>query len=280
MSHRILQRKDLCKPLSYQEGLTLSYETAPDKKRSLADLIFGNSDLAFHYGYFKEIFRSRALALKGLYDNPTWCESSAKILDLVENCGGKVKVEGIEKILSVDGPVVIAGNHMSTCETFILPTFITQYKPVTFVVKESLTTGKLFGPIMRSRDPISVGRSNPREDLVAVLEQGTALLKKGMSIIVFPQSTRTTDFTPAEFNSIAIKLAARAGVPVIPVALKTDFWENGRVVKDLARIFRDRKIFISFGDPLLPTTDSRRNQESLLNFVLSHLKNWGTKVNE
>ncbi|WP_246838765.1 lysophospholipid acyltransferase family protein [Leptospira stimsonii] len=280
MSHQILQRKDLCKPLSYKEGLTISYETAPEKKRSIADYIFGNSDLAFHYGYFKEIFRSRALALKGVYDNPTWCESSAKILDLVESCGGKVKVQGIEKILSVDGPVVIAGNHMSTCETFILPTFVTQYKPVTFVVKESLTKGKLFGPIMRSRDPISVGRSNPREDLVAVLEQGAALLKKGISIIVFPQSTRTTDFTPAEFNSIAIKLAARAGVPVIPVALKTDFWENGRVVKDLARIFRNRKIFITFGDPLLPTTDSRKNQEALLKFVVSHLKNWGTKVND
>ncbi|XDD50494.1 lysophospholipid acyltransferase family protein [Leptospira sp. WS92.C1] len=280
MSNQTLTRKDLCKPLTYQKGISISYETAPNKKRSLGDLIFGNSDLAFHYGYFKEILRSRKLALKGLYDNPTWCESSAKILDLVENCGGKIKVEGIEKILSVSGPVVIAGNHMSTLETFVLPTFITQHKPITFVVKESLTRGKLFGPIMRSRDPISVGRSNPREDLVAVLEQGTALLRKGMSVIVFPQSTRTTDFTPAEFNSIAIKLASRANVPLIPIALKTDFWENGRIVKDLGRIFRKRKINIVFGDPLLPEKDSRKNQEALLHFVVSHLKNWGIVVHE
>lgn len=280
MSTRSLQRKDLCKPLEYEQDLSISYRTAPDKKRSWMDSIFRETDIAFHYGYFKEIFRSRSLALKGLYDNPAWCESSARILDLIENCGGKIQVEGIEKLLSVEGPVVVAGNHMSTLETFVLPTFVTRYKPVTFVVKESLTRGNLFGPIMRSRNPISVGRTNPREDLVAVLEEGSALLKKGMSIIVFPQSTRTTDFNPAEFNSIAVKLAARAKVPLIPVALRTDFWENGRIVKELGRIFRDRKINISFGDPLLPTEDSRKNQEVLLKFVVDHLKSWGTTVHE
>ncbi|TGL75712.1 lysophospholipid acyltransferase family protein [Leptospira yasudae] len=280
MSTRLLQRKDLCKPLEYDQEVPISYQTALDKKRSVLDLIFRETDLAFHYGYFKEIFRSRRLALDGLYDNASWCESSAKILDLIESCGGKIKVEGIEKILSVQGPVVIAGNHMSTLETFVLPTFVTRYKPVTFVVKESLTRGNLFGPIMRSRNPISVGRTNPREDLVAVLEEGTKLLQQGMSIIVFPQSTRTTDFNPAEFNSIAVKLAARAKVPLIPVALRTDFWENGRIIKELGRIFRDRKINIKFGDPLLPTDDSRKNQETLLRFVVTHIKQWGTVVRE
>ncbi|MDV6234262.1 lysophospholipid acyltransferase family protein [Leptospira ellisii] len=280
MNERILQRKDLCKPVPYQSGLVLTYETAPDKKRSWLDSIFRETDLAFHFGYFREIFKSRRLALKGIYDNQTWCESSARILDLLENCGGKVKVEGIEKIISVEGPVVIAGNHMSTLETFVLPTFVTQYKPVTFVVKESLTQGRLFGPIMRSRNPIAVGRNNPREDLVTVLEEGAKLLKNGMSVIVFPQSTRTTDFNPAEFNSIAVKLASRAGVPLIPVALRTDFWENGKVIKELGRIFRDRKINITFGDPLLPNEDSRKNQNLLLTFVISNLKRWGTKVRE
>ncbi|TGK32764.1 1-acyl-sn-glycerol-3-phosphate acyltransferase [Leptospira gomenensis] len=280
MNERILQRKDLCKTVPYESGLVLTYETPADKKRSWLDSVFRETDLAFHLGYFREIFKSRKLALNGTYDNAAWCESSARILDLLENCGGKVKVEGIEKIISVEGPVVIAGNHMSTLETFVLPTFITQHKPITFVVKESLTRGSLFGPIMRSRNPIAVGRNNPREDLTTVLEEGTKRLKNGMSVVVFPQSTRTTDFNPAEFNSIAVKLASRAGVPLIPVALRTDFWENGKIIKELGRIFRNRKINITFGDPLLPNDDSRKNQNLLLSFVVSNLKRWGTNVRE
>ena len=97
------------------------------------------------------------------------------------------------------------------------------------MVKESLLKYPFFGPVLGSREPIVVGRSNPREDLVAVLEGGEARLKQGRSVIVFPQSTRSSVFDPAHFNTIGVKLAKRAGVPVIPVALKTDAWGNGNL---------------------------------------------------
>ena len=101
----------------------------------------------------------------------------------------------------------------------MLPGIIRPHRAVTFVMKKSLVTLPFFGAVMRSRDPIVVGRTNPREDLTAVLEGGVERLKKGISIIVFPQSTRTPDFDPQHFNTIGVKLARKAGVPVVPAFL-------------------------------------------------------------
>ena len=80
---------------------------------------------------------------------------------------------------------------MSTLETVILPVIVLPFRRVTFIVKESLLTYPIFGPIMRSLDPLPVTRTNPRLDLKTVLEGGVARLQQGASIVVFPQTTRT-----------------------------------------------------------------------------------------
>ena len=48
---------------------------------------------------------------------------------------------------------------------------MTPGRPVTFVVKESLETMPIFGPVMRSRKPVTVGRENPREDMQKAFDQ-------------------------------------------------------------------------------------------------------------
>ncbi|PJZ64697.1 1-acyl-sn-glycerol-3-phosphate acyltransferase [Leptospira wolffii] len=273
-----LTREELGSPIELREGVTLQYETPPERKRWLIDRLLFGTDFTFLYGYFRQILRGRKSALKGQFFDPKWIELSGGILELLEGCGGKFLIEGLEHVVAPKGPVVFAGNHMSVLETFVFSYFLVPHRRVTFVVKESLIQGNFFGPIMRSRDPIAVGRANPREDLVKVLEEGATLLKKGVSIVVFPQSTRTRIFHTAEFNSIAVKLASRAGVPVVPFAIKTDFWENGRILKDLGTLRRDRKIHMKFG-PAIPTgADNRGAQDTLLNFVVSNLKKWNVEV--
>lgn len=121
---------------------------------------------------------------------------------------------------------------------------------VTFVVKDSLVKHPFFGPIMRARNPIVVSRSNSREDFQTVMKRGQELLSEGISIIIFPQSTRTVEFKPKEFNSLGVKLARTAKVQVIPVAIKTDFWGNDKYLKDLGPIDRSKPIHMAFGEPL------------------------------
>ncbi|WCL48629.1 lysophospholipid acyltransferase family protein [Leptospira sp. GIMC2001] len=275
-----LNRKEIASPISYRGDVKLIYRTPKERIRSWLDLLMPWSQFGFGVGYLRELLRNRSYAVKGIYDDQLWMETAGNFLDLLESYRGKFIIEGIENILKTNGPVVFAANHMSVLETFILPLVITPHKANTFVVKESLTRGNLFGPIMRSRNPIALKRENPREDLTKVMEEGVEKLQNGLSLVIFPQSTRDLVFRPKEFNSIATKLAKRANVPVIPIALKTDFWVPGGLIKDFGYLFRDRPVYIKFGEALHPTVDPRKNQEDIVGFIRSHLEEWGGQIED
>ena len=187
-------------------------------------------------------------------------------------------IRGMQYLQELSGPVVFVSNHMSTFETQILPGIIVPHQEVTFVVKESLLTHKLFGPIMRFQRPVAVKRDNPREDFKRVMEDGQKILDGGRSIIIFPQSTRDRVFDPEQFNTLGVKLAARAGVPIVPVALKTDFWDNGKGIKDFGPLKRKRHVHFEFGAPLMVTGSGKETQEQVLDFILSRLRHWGTPI--
>jgi 1-acyl-sn-glycerol-3-phosphate acyltransferase len=131
---------------------------------------------------------------------------------------------------------------------------------------------------MRSREPVAVKRENPREDLQVVMSQGREKLAKGASIIIFPQSTRSAVFRPAAFNSLGIKLAKTAGVPAMPVAVKTDFWENGKYLKDLGAINRSRHIHMAFGSPFSIQGSGKDEHQQVINFIVNHLREWGGMI--
>jgi 1-acyl-sn-glycerol-3-phosphate acyltransferase len=163
---------------------------------------------------------------------------------------------------------------MSALETFVLPVIIAPIKDATFVVKQSLVEYPVFKHVMRARNPVTVGRSNPRDDLKAVLEGGAERLKAGLSIIIFPQTTRTPVFYPDQFNSIGIKLAKRAGVPAVPFALKTDAWGNGNWLKDFGRIDPAKTVHFAFGKPLRIGDRGSEEHRQIVEFIQAKLKEW------
>jgi 1-acyl-sn-glycerol-3-phosphate acyltransferase len=163
---------------------------------------------------------------------------------------------------------------MSTLETFVLPAIIAPFRDTTFVVKQSLIDYPVFRYVMRSRDPVTVGRTNPREDLKAVLDGGTERLKAGRSIVIFPQTTRAPAFNTGDFNSIGVKLAKKAGVPIIPIALRTDAWANGKRFKDFGRIRPARKVHVDFGEPITVRDRGTEEHEEIVRFIQGRLKRW------
>ena len=215
-----------------------------------------------------------ARASKGLCDDTAWVYASAWVADLVERMGCPIEIEGMNAIEAVDGPCLFVANHMSTLETFMLPAMIRPRRPVTFVVKKSLTTMPLFGPVMCSRDPIVVGRTNPREDLTAVLEGGLERLRKGISIIVFPQHTRSREFNPQMFNSIGVKLAKKAGVPIVPLALKTDAWGQGTKIKELGPVKVGMTVRYNFASPISVTGQGKEEQAAICQHIERLLGQW------
>jgi 1-acyl-sn-glycerol-3-phosphate acyltransferase len=251
-----------------------SYHTPEKDRLSLKDKILLDSRWYFVLRYGYVVLRTRREAIRGVYDTKAWSDSSYEIFRFLEKAGGKFHITGMENIDKSKGPVLYICNHMSTLETMILPGIIAPMREVTFVVKESLVKHPLFGDVMRSRNPIVVGRTDPRKDFEAVMDGGMDLLSKGSSIIIFPQSTRSVEFKSEEFNSLGVKLAKKAGVQIVPVALKTDFWGNGKVIKEIGKLDHKKLIHFRFGEPFSITGSGKEENQRIINFIQSALEEW------
>jgi 1-acyl-sn-glycerol-3-phosphate acyltransferase len=79
---------------------------------------------------------------------------------------------------------------------------------------------------------------------------------------------------PSQFNSIGVKLAKRAKVPVVPIALKTDAWTNGKRLKDFGPVFPDRKVHFAFGEPMTISGNGADQQKAIVEFIQTKLKSW------
>lgn len=230
--------------------------------------------LAFFCRLLRIVYEQGCRAERAPYTPQQWVEGSIAVLDILEACGLRVHVEGLHHSMNLEGPCVFIANHMSTMETFLLPGMLQPHRPVTFVVKESLLAYPWFGAVLRSRDPIAVGRTNPRQDLAAVMEGGVERLRAGTSIIVFPQSTRSDGIDNETFNSIGVKLAKKADVPIIPIALRTDAWSTGSLVKELGRIRPERPVHFRFGEPMRVTGNGKTEHAAIFDFIKTQLNEW------
>jgi 1-acyl-sn-glycerol-3-phosphate acyltransferase len=220
------------------------------------------------------VYHGSRIAKAGRFDGAAWVDHSLGVLRALENVGVHVDISGLEHLHDVKGPVVIVGNHMSMMETVLLPSIIRPLRRVTYVIKESLLHYPVFKYVMRSREPIAISRTNPRLDLKLVLDGGVERVKQDISIIVFPQTTRATEFDPKQMSSIGVKLAKKAGVPVIPLALKTDCWQNGSWLKDFGRIQSGKTAYFAFGKPLYVAGKGDEEQAAVSAFISGKLQSW------
>lgn len=229
--------------------------------------------LIFYPKFLAVIYASAGIAKRGKYDSEAWQTSSIGVLRALESVGVTIDVAGFDHLKAAEGPVLVVGNHLSVMETVILPALILQFKPMTFVIKQSLLEVPVFKHVMAATSPIAVTRTNPRQDLRTVLDEGMERLARNLSIVIFPQTTRTA-FNPEQFSTIGIKLAKRAGVKVVPLALLTDAWENGRRFKDFGKIVPERKARLEFGEPIEIAGKGDEEHRQIIEFIQSKLDRW------
>lgn len=250
------------------------YVTPDNIPRFLLDRIMLGSRIRFISAFIFQIIKSYFMTTKGKYTTEEWAKVSYSVFKTIEGCGGRFDIQGLDNLDRCGGPVVFVSNHMSTLETVIFPCIIAPAMEVTFIAKESLANYPIFGEVIKAMKPIILRRVNPREDLLKVLTEGKSILEDGRSLIVFPQSTRSIEFIPEEFNSMGAKLAKKANVKILPVAIKTDFWENGKYIKDLGPINRDKIIHIKFGEPLTIEGNGKEAHKKTKEFIEENIKKW------
>jgi len=230
--------------------------------------------LAYYPRMLRIVYEASKRSLKDEYGDEAWCQGCWQMIRLIERLGGCVIAEGVEHVRGLDRPCVFIGNHMSTLETFVLPAFILPYRRVTFVVKKSLVEYPVFKHVMRTREPVVVTREDPKADFRAVMEAGQERLGRGYCMVVFPQHTRQVRFEPEQFNTIGVKLARRAKAPVVPLALKTNAWENGRLIKDFGPFRPGRPVRFAFGEPMEVTGTGHKEHGEVISFIQGKLAGW------
>jgi 1-acyl-sn-glycerol-3-phosphate acyltransferase len=264
---------------AFQQTLKTEFGYRSPEPGRLIKKLPGWAATAFYYTRLLSlIYNSSKVARKKHYSLEKWASDSHEIIGFVEAVGGRHHISGMKEMARHPGPVVFIANHMSMLDTFLLPGLIVPFHRVTFVVKASLLRYPVFGAIMRAVRPIALERKNPRKDLKVVIEEGQRLLRNGCSVIIFPQSTRSTRFDVANFNSLGVKLAKQAGTFVVPLALKTDFQANGRFIKEMGAVNPKKTVHIKFGRPLPVTGNGQATQQAVIRFIEENMLQWGGEI--
>jgi 1-acyl-sn-glycerol-3-phosphate acyltransferase len=113
------------------------------------------------------------------------------------------------------GPYVVVANHQSFLDIFVLCNIIHDWK---WVAKKSLFKIPLFGWGFSLTGSISLDRGDTASAL-AVMAKCRHYLGERISVMMFPEGTRSTDGKLLPFKPGAFKLAVEAGVPVLPIAV-------------------------------------------------------------
>lgn len=256
-----------------------SYDTPEHTTRSIWEYLTFGTRFSFYTRNFFVFCRSGYLAKHTDFPAETQSAYSLKNFRITESCGGRIHLRGLDNISDLPGPAVIIANHMSLLETAVLHAFLRPRKDFCFVIKDTLLKVPFFGNIMRRLECIAVTRSNPREDFKKVLEDGKKRLDAGKSVIIFPQASRSSVFNETHFNTIGVKLAKYAGVPILPLALRTDFLGNGKLIKDLGPLHRGRPVWFVFGKPIMEVKgNGREEHRQVMDFIEKNLRDWGCEI--
>ncbi len=161
--------------------------------------------------------------------------------------GLRFQLEGTEHVPR-SGGALLAFNHVSYVD-FVLGGFAAQPsgRLVRFMAKRELFDHRWTGPLMRSLHHISVDRA----DGLGSYDEGVRYLREGEVVGIFPEATISRSFELKELKTGATRLAAAAGVPLVPVVL----WGTQRIkTKSHPQDFsRGKTIAITVGEPLHPT---------------------------
>jgi 1-acyl-sn-glycerol-3-phosphate acyltransferase len=113
------------------------------------------------------------------------------------------------------GPYVVVANHQSVLDILLLSRLPREMK---WMAKESLFRVPWLGWMFALAGDISVRRGDPESGSAAV-RRARVYLARGMSVMIFPEGTRTRDGSLGPFKGGAFRLALEAGLPVLPVAV-------------------------------------------------------------
>ena len=193
----------------------------------------------------------------------------AWVFCLLRTNGIQVRAEGLEN-LKEGGAFILLANHASLLD---IPGIVAATPlPVRFIAKKSLTWFPIFGWFMHAAGHVLIEREST-PSAIKSLKKASQLMKKGISVIVFPEGTRSSDGEVKEFKRGAFLLAIQSQAPIVPVSISGTY----EMLPRTGCCFRPGAILLKIGPPIatqgLPTHEARRLKEKVRNIIINQKRN-------
>ena len=155
-----------------------------------------------------------------------------------------------------DQAVLYVGNHCSYFD--ILLTYSMCPDLTGYVAKAEMPKVPLLRDWMRVINCLFMDRDDMRQQVKTIVE-GINLLKKGKSLIIFPEGTRSKDGNMIPFKEGSMKMASKTGCPIIPIAItnSAQIWEAH------LPYIRPAHVIVEYGAPIYPKELSKEDQKFL-----------------
>ena len=127
----------------------------------------------------------------------------------------KVRVQGLEHIPG-QGPYVFMSNHQGSYDIFALLGHLPfQFK---WLAKREIFSIPILGWAMKATGYIFIDREGTRET-VSAMRDAAEKIHEGMSVVIFPEGSRSPDGSIQPFKKGGFTLAIKSKVPIVPIAI-------------------------------------------------------------
>ena len=164
-----------------------------------------------------------------------WCRSIFSL------CGLRVEARG----RAPEGPAVFVANHQGMIDIPVLLLGIDQ--PFVFVARKEIRRVPIVGAVLRWSRCVLIDRRAAGPGLAEAAQR----VADGDSVLMFPEGTRSYGAGVAPFKTGAFRLAAAAGVPVVPVAVEG----AAAAINEREKAGRPGTVRVCVGPPLDPLSD-------------------------
>jgi len=187
---------------------------------------------------------------------------------LLQTNGIRISVRGLEN-LEKGHSYILLSNHTSILD---IPGIISAFPfPVRFIAKKSLAWIPIFGWNLHLSGHILIDRKRAQSALKSS-KKAASLLKSGVSIIVFPEGTRSPDGQVKEFKGGTFLLAAESRAPIVPVSISGTY----QMLPRTGWCFWPGTIQIHVGEPIptqgVPLSEARLFMKRVRDRIIQNLK--------